>query len=80
VSEFPEPRAVVLAPPWTLAERINVLVKRHGSLRAVARVTGIDVGYLSRLRAGERVRPLKDTLRRLGLKRVVTYELLREDA
>jgi len=31
---------------------------------------------LSRLRAGEKVSPEKDKLRRLGLRRVVSYELL----
>lgn len=61
----------------TLAERIEQLVAQHGSLRAVGRVTGIDPGYLSRLRSGEKARPEKDKLRRLGLRRVVVYELLR---
>lgn len=61
----------------TLAERIEQLVQQHGSLRAVGRVTEIDPGYLSRLRAGEKVNPEKDKLRRLGLRRVVSYELLR---
>ncbi len=61
----------------TLAERIDELVAKHGSLRAVARVTEIDVGYLSRLRAGEKVNPEKDKLRSLGLRRVVSYELLK---
>lgn len=61
----------------TLAERIDELVAQHGSLRAVARVTEIDVGYLSRLRAGEKVNPEKDKLRRLGLRRVVSYEPLK---
>lgn len=60
----------------TLAERIEQLVAQHGSLRAVARVTEIDVGYLSRLRSGEKAAPEKDKLRRLGLRRVVTYELI----
>ena len=60
-----------------LAYRIGQLVQQHGSLRAVARVTEIDVGYLSRLRAGEKVNPEKDKLRRLGLRRVVSYELLK---
>lgn len=36
----------------TLQDRIDELVAQHGSLRAVARVTEIDVGYLSRLRTG----------------------------
>lgn len=62
----------------SLQERINQLVAQHGSLRAVARVTEIDAGYLSRLRSGEKVAPEKAKLRRLGLRRVVTYELLTE--
>jgi len=60
----------------TLKERIDQLVQQHGSLRAVARVTEIDVGYLSRLRAGEKVNPEKAKLLRLGLRRVVSYEAI----
>ena len=61
----------------TLRDRIDELVAQHGSLRAVARVTEIDVGYLSRLRAYANVNPGRDKLRRLGLRRVVAYELLK---
>ena len=61
----------------TLQERIDELVAQHGSLRAVARVTEIDAGYLSRLRTGEKVNPEKDKLRRMGLRRVVTFERLK---
>lgn len=61
----------------TLQDRIDELVAQHGSLRAVARVTEIDVGYLSRLRACANVNPGRDKLRRLGLRRVVAYELLK---
>lgn len=57
----------------TLQDRIDELVQQHGSLRAVARVTEIDVGYLSRLRTGEKVNPEKDKLRRLGLRRGLTW-------
>ena len=60
-----------------LAERIEQLVRKHGSLRALARVTQIDVGYLSRLRSGEKMNPDKDKLRRLGLRRVVSYERIK---
>jgi hypothetical protein len=60
----------------TLQERIEQLVEKHGSLRAAARVTEINPGYLSRLRSGEKVNPEKDKLRRLGVRRVVTYELI----
>lgn len=62
----------------TLQDRIDELVAQHGSLRAVARVTEIDVGYLSRLRSGEKVNPKKDTLRRLGVRRVVGYEPIKK--
>ena len=61
----------------TLQDRIDELVAQHGSLRAVARVTEIDAGYLSRLRTGEKVNPEKDKLRRLGLRRVVSYERIK---
>ena len=61
-----------------IATRIEQLVQQHGSLRTVARVIEIDAGYLSRLRAGEKVKPEKDKLRRLGLRRVVSYELLKK--
>lgn len=64
-------------PVMTLTERIEQLVAQHGSLRAVSRVTEIDAGYLSRLRSGEKVNPEKDKLRRLGLRRVVSYEMLK---
>jgi transcriptional regulator with XRE-family HTH domain len=60
-----------------LAERIEQLVEQHGSMREVARVTTIDVAYLSRLHSGEKVQPSKDILTRLGLRRVTTYELLK---
>ena len=60
----------------TLIERIEQLVAQHGSLRAVSRVTEIDASYLSRLRSGAKTSPEKGKLRRLGLRRVVSYELL----
>lgn len=61
----------------TLQERIDQLVMQYGSLRAVARVTEIDVSYLSRLRTGEKANPEVGKLRQLGLRRVVSYELLK---
>lgn len=62
----------------TLQERIAELVQQHGSLRAVARVTELDAGYLTRLRSGEKANPGAAVLRRLGLRRVVAYELTRK--
>lgn len=56
-----------------LRGRIQELAKQHGSLRAAARVLQIDHGYLSRLQDGEKTEPSDDVLRKLGLRRVVTY-------
>lgn len=61
----------------TLQERIDQLTARHGTLRAAARVVQIDASYLSRLRHGEKENPTDDVLRRLGVRRVVSYELLK---
>lgn len=58
----------------TLAERIAELVEQHGTLRAAARVIDIDIGYLSRLANGEKVRPSKKFLNRMGLRAVLAYE------
>lgn len=56
-----------------LRGRIQELAKRHGTLRAVARVLEIDAGYLSRLQDGLKTEPSEAVLRKLGLRRVVTY-------
>lgn len=58
----------------TLAERIAELVTQHGSLRAAARVLECDAGYLSRLQSGEKDNPEDWLLRRMKLRRIVTYE------
>ena len=57
-----------------LQVRIAELIKQHGSLRAAARVLECDAGYLSRLRSGEKDTPEDWLLRRMKLRRVVTYE------
>jgi len=57
-----------------LQERIAELAEQHGSLRAAARVLECDAGYLSRLQSGEKDNPEDWLLRRMGLRRVVTYE------
>lgn len=59
----------------TLQERIKQLIAMHGSLRATARVLQCDSGYLSRLQSGEKDNPDELLLRRMGLRRVVTYVL-----
>jgi hypothetical protein len=63
----------------TLPERIAQLIEQHGSLRAAALVLQVDTGYLSRLQTGEKSAPGSLLLRRLGLREIVTYELLKGD-
>jgi hypothetical protein len=58
----------------TLFQSIEELISLHGSLRAAARVKKMDAGYLCRLHAGVTKEPSARTLRKLGLKRVVSYE------
>lgn len=53
--------------------RITELIRQHGSLLAVARVTEIDSGYLSRLSSGEKSAPGERVLRRLGLVKRIVY-------
>jgi ferredoxin-fold anticodon binding domain-containing protein len=59
----------------TLGARISMLVDRHGSLRNVGKILGIDHAYLCRLQAGDKVNPSDAVLKKLGLQRVVTYKL-----
>lgn len=53
--------------------RIAALEKRHGSLRAAARVLKIDHGYLCRMKAGAKLNPSDAVLRKLGLRRMVQF-------
>lgn len=57
----------------TLQQRVQQLIREHGTLRAASRAVCIDVGYLSRLEHGEKSNPSDDILARLGLVKVVTY-------
>lgn len=59
----------------TLTKCIQWLILKHGTLRGVARVTGVDVGYLSRLMSGEKTEPSEETLKALGIRRIVEYRL-----
>lgn len=56
-----------------LQQRINEAVGKHGSIRAAAAVLKVDYTYLSRLLKGDNDNPGEDLLRRLKLRRVVTY-------
>ena len=46
------------------------LIKRHGGIRPAARASGIDPGYLYRLRHGQKTCPGAETLAALGLRSV----------
>ena len=52
---------------------IELAEEKHGSLRAAARALGIDAGYLSRLKKGEKVNPSEEVLAALGLERMTMY-------
>lgn len=49
------------------------LVAQHGSLRKAGRVVGLTGQYLYRLQAGEKKNPSEATLRKLGLRQVISY-------
>lgn len=49
------------------------LVARHGSLRKAGRVVGLTGQYLYRLQTGEKTNPSAAVLKKLGLRRVVSY-------
>jgi hypothetical protein len=60
----------------SLKQRIDELVNKYGSLRAVQDVIGIDAAYLCRLKNGEKINPSKEYLIKLGIKKVITYEVI----
>lgn len=61
-------------PNFIIGQAVDVLAKRHGSLRAAARVLNLTPAYLCRLRQGVKTEPSETVLRKLGLRRVVRYE------
>lgn len=56
-----------------LNSAIDRLVEQHGSLRAVGKSIGLDVGYLSKLKSGKKSNPSDETLKKLGLVRAVYF-------
>jgi len=63
-----------------LRDRIDELVLKHGTQRAVARVLKVDHGYLSRLRRGVVTMPSNGLLRRMKLRRIIYYVAADETA
>lgn len=62
-------------PQDPIDQRISALVKQHGSLRKAGRVVGLTGQYLYRLQVGEKKNPSEAVLRKLGLRRVISYVL-----
>lgn len=56
---------------------VKALVFKHGGVRAAARAIGVNYAYLSRLQSGEKSNPTPAVLRKLGLRKVVSYEPIR---
>lgn len=61
-----------------LTTAVKALIAKHGGVRPAARVLGINYAYLSRLGRGEKSNPTPAVLRKLGLKKVVSYEPIRK--
>jgi transcriptional regulator with XRE-family HTH domain len=60
-------------------KRIGKLIERHGSLRKCAKVLEISPAYLSRLQTGEKDEPSDALLRKMGLRRVTSYKVVKKD-
>ena len=58
----------------SLAYRVRQLIVKHGGMRLAARAVGIDPGYLSRMMSGDKTAPSDATLKRLGLRKIVSYQ------
>ncbi len=56
-----------------LMRSVDAVANRYGSLRAAARVLGVDVGYLSRMRSGKKSNPSKTLMHRLGIRREIRF-------
>ena len=62
----------------TLHAALYRLTEIHGSQTEAAQQCGIEKSYFSRLLSGEKEWPSDEVLRRMGLKRIVTYVWLKE--
>jgi hypothetical protein len=61
----------------TIPLRVQELIGQHGGLRPAARVLGMTPQYLLRLQNGEKDNPSPAILKKLGLKRFVSYVRVR---
>lgn len=57
----------------TIPERIAQFEKQYGGFRPAARALRIDVGYLWRLKTGDKTNPSDAVLKKLSLERRISY-------
>jgi hypothetical protein len=62
----------------TLIEAMQMLVEKHGSQAEAARQCDIHKSYWSRMMSGVKDWPGDETLAKMGLRRVVDYEWIKE--
>ena len=65
-------------PQITLTEAMEALTEKHGSQAEAARQCEINKTYWSRLMSGLKEWPSDETLAKLGLRRNVSYEWIRQ--
>jgi hypothetical protein len=59
----------------SIVERCDELVRQHeGNMTAAARAVAIGPQYFHRLWKSKKTNPSAETLKKLGLRRVITYE------
>ncbi len=66
-------REIDIPAKTSLQMAVEAAEEEHGSLRAAAKVIGVDAGYLSRLKSGSKSAPGDSVLSALGLERVLRY-------
>lgn len=67
------PRLTYVPDAISLEDHIARLVVMYGSWRKASAALDIELSYLHRLSKGEILNPAEDTLKRLGLRRLVYY-------
>lgn len=66
-------KTTVNSIPTVLTKTVEAVIEKHGGVRATAKAIGVDAGYLTRLRDGEKTNPSDIVLRKLGLREVKLY-------
>lgn len=57
----------------TVSRRIEELAEQYGSVTEVANRLGVNAIYLHRLANGSKTSPSEDVIKKLGLRRIVSY-------